>query len=46
VSIGISVLFLTPLLAVKILLMAVGAAVTWHLASFKTLSKRDPPDPA
>jgi hypothetical protein len=45
-SIGISVLFLVPLLAVKILLVAVAAGVTWHIASFRTLSERDPPDPA
>jgi uncharacterized membrane protein YbaN (DUF454 family) len=45
VSIGISVLFLSLLLAVKILLVAVAAGVTWHIASFKTLSNRDPPDP-
>ena len=45
-SIGISVLFLVPLLAVKVLLVAVAAGVTWHIASIRTLSDRDPSDQA
>jgi uncharacterized membrane protein YbaN (DUF454 family) len=45
-SIGVSVLFLVPLLPVKALLLAVAAGVTWHIASFKTIPKKDTPDQA